>query len=428
MRSGDKLFLRQYQKSSHGGIQVAFTDDTNTNWNANDQDGQQINNDGTQQSWHYRRIDLSSFAGKTISQIYLNQETSTTANPWSIYYNDISIVSLDGSVRPLYNRETTVSLTHSGTSSGTASVNHLSNVSQIPDETTTFYHGDDLGSSRIMSSVNGYPVWQATYLPFGYEYNPQITVNHYKFTGKERDSESGNDYFGARYYASTMGRFMSPDWSAKEEPVPYAKLDNPQSLNLYGYVGNNPLSKADADGHDAYWVVDKQTGQATLVIPVHYTGSGATPANVSAIVNQDNSLDTGGSPVKIQVISTDKPINGVLNTLDLSPGADMTHYPVAGEGVNALGGDHGHINTDNGQANGAAAHDTLHFAGIKDQYKEGPKNPDGSRGPSIPNPGTQDNIMSSRTGTKLTPNQIQEAQKNKTTKQCTSDNGKTTCN
>jgi RHS repeat-associated protein len=53
------------------------------------------------------------------------------------------------------------------------------------------------------------------------------------FTGKERDTESGNDYFGARYYASTMGRFMSPDWAAKAMPVPYAKLSNPQSLNLY---------------------------------------------------------------------------------------------------------------------------------------------------------------------------------------------------
>lgn len=69
------------------------------------------------------------------------------------------------------------------------------------------------------------------------------------FTGKERDSESGNDYFGARYYASTMGRFLSPDWSAKIEPVPYAKLGNPQSLNLYSYVWNNPLSRNDPDGH-----------------------------------------------------------------------------------------------------------------------------------------------------------------------------------
>lgn len=71
----------------------------------------------------------------------------------------------------------------------------------------------------------------------------------HRISGKERDSESGNDYFGARYYASTMGRFLSPDWSAKEEPVPYAKLDNPQTLNLYNYMRNNPLAGVDLDGH-----------------------------------------------------------------------------------------------------------------------------------------------------------------------------------
>jgi RHS repeat-associated protein len=71
----------------------------------------------------------------------------------------------------------------------------------------------------------------------------------YRFTGKERDTESGLDYFGARYYGSNMGRFMSPDWAAKAEPVPYAKLDNPQTLNLYSYVGYNPLSRFDPDGH-----------------------------------------------------------------------------------------------------------------------------------------------------------------------------------
>lgn len=74
---------------------------------------------------------------------------------------------------------------------------------------------------------------------------------HYKFTGKERDSESGLDYFGARYYASNVGRWISADWAQKPEAVPYSKLDDPQSLNLYEYVGNNPLSKADADGHQA---------------------------------------------------------------------------------------------------------------------------------------------------------------------------------
>ena len=73
------------------------------------------------------------------------------------------------------------------------------------------------------------------------------------FTGKERDVETGvangNDYFGARYYASSTGRWLSPDWSAKVEPIPYAKLGDPQTLNLYAYVGNNPFTGVDQDGH-----------------------------------------------------------------------------------------------------------------------------------------------------------------------------------
>jgi RHS repeat-associated protein len=73
--------------------------------------------------------------------------------------------------------------------------------------------------------------------------------NTIKFTGKYRDTESGLDYFGARYYANAMGRFMSPDWAAKPVTVPYAKFGDPQSLNLYGYVENGPVNRIDADGH-----------------------------------------------------------------------------------------------------------------------------------------------------------------------------------
>jgi RHS repeat-associated protein len=70
-----------------------------------------------------------------------------------------------------------------------------------------------------------------------------------RFTGKERDTESGLDNFGARYYASSMGRFMSPDSSEDPVAVPFADLSNPQSLNLYSYVYNNPMSNIDPDGH-----------------------------------------------------------------------------------------------------------------------------------------------------------------------------------
>jgi RHS repeat-associated protein len=109
---------------------------------------------------------------------------------------------------------------------------------------------DWLGTMRATTDSNG--VWQGgcTGLPFGDGSVCQgnIPDAHY-YTGKERDAESGNDYFPARYYSSSMGRWLSPDWSAEEEPVPYAKLDNPQSLNLYSYMLNNPLSGFDADGH-----------------------------------------------------------------------------------------------------------------------------------------------------------------------------------
>jgi RHS repeat-associated protein len=71
-----------------------------------------------------------------------------------------------------------------------------------------------------------------------------------RYTGKERDTESGLDYFGARYYSSNMGRWMSPDWAASVSPVPWANLADPQTLNLYEYVRNNPLSLVDDDGHN----------------------------------------------------------------------------------------------------------------------------------------------------------------------------------
>jgi len=83
-------------------------------------------------------------------------------------------------------------------------------------------------------------------------------------TGKERDTESGNDYMFARYYNSATGRFLSPDWSVKVAPVPYAKLDNPQSLNLYSYVWNNPLSRNDPDGHEVDLTGDKKDKDAEL--------------------------------------------------------------------------------------------------------------------------------------------------------------------
>ena len=124
-------------------------------------------------------------------------------------------------------------------------------------------HVDWLGTERVRIN-NVYIAYRnydqhCTSLPFGDGLactgtsDPGSYSSPLHFTGKERDFESGLDYFGARFFASSSGRFMSPDWSAKPQGVPYAVLSDPQSLNLYAYVRNNTTQATDPNGHWCIW-------------------------------------------------------------------------------------------------------------------------------------------------------------------------------
>jgi RHS repeat-associated protein len=116
-----------------------------------------------------------------------------------------------------------------------------------------YYEEDTLGSSRsIVQAGQTSPCYDADFYPFGGELIVTNTCpQNYKFEGKERDTETNNDDFGARYYSSVYGRWLSADWSAVPAPVPYANLANPQTLNLYAMVSDNPETFADLDGHAA---------------------------------------------------------------------------------------------------------------------------------------------------------------------------------
>ena len=116
------------------------------------------------------------------------------------------------------------------------------------------YFSDHLGSHGVVENATGSACEQdVDYYPYGGEESENCTTpvaQNYKFTGKERDTESGLDNFGARYNASNLGRFMTPDWAAKPVTVPYAKFGDPQTLNLYAYTENGPVNRVDADGHN----------------------------------------------------------------------------------------------------------------------------------------------------------------------------------
>ena len=117
-----------------------------------------------------------------------------------------------------------------------------------------YYVEDFLGSSRVVTQSNGVVCYDSDFTPFGGELAYTSTCpaqNNYKFEGKERDTETGNDDFGARYYTWRFGRWLSADWSAVPVAVPYANLTNPQTLNLYAMVADDPESFADLDGHEA---------------------------------------------------------------------------------------------------------------------------------------------------------------------------------
>jgi RHS repeat-associated protein len=107
-----------------------------------------------------------------------------------------------------------------------------------------YYHLDGLGSVRAVTDGSGQVIERHEYLPFGEEWNPQPAGDNRKFTGKERDAETGLDYFGARYYGAQIGRFTTADplYTWRENVV------DPQRWNRYAYGRNNGLRYTDPTG------------------------------------------------------------------------------------------------------------------------------------------------------------------------------------
>lgn len=153
---------------------------------------------------------------------------------------------------------------------------------------------DHLGTPRMSFDLSGSVAGtrRFDYLPFGEELNASQGLRgvasgyavsaadrvRQKFTAKERDSETNLDYFGARYYSATLGRFTGPDTFS-------GSADNPQTLNLYLYVNNNPLRAVDPNGH---WTFDVTAGFAVTALlhqePQKPAQQPTEPAKISDIL------------------------------------------------------------------------------------------------------------------------------------------------
>ncbi len=237
-----------------------------------------------------------------------------------------------------------------------------------------------------------------------------LTGNPFRYTGRRVDPETGLYYYRARYYSPKLGRFLQTDPVGRNSDV-----------NLYTYVFNDALNRYDPIGNDALWVMDitkaQPGGDAQLVIPVHFVGAGATDEFVNAVTERAAQLRTPIDNLSVRIVPTDKPIQGVLNTMDISPGYDNENYK-EGEGINKIGGNQGHINSSSPDAVGAALHDIQHFAGAPEGYVEGERDERGRR-TSIPAPGYDENdIMATRAGLNLTQKDIAAIKHNATTKVC----------
>lgn len=113
-------------------------------------------------------------------------------------------------------------------------------IAKIEAGVTNYYHSDHL-SARVTSDSSGNKVGEQAHFPFGESWYSANTTTKFQFTNYERDAESGNDYAMARYTISRLGRFSSPD------PVGGSPSD-PQSLNRYAYVRNDPINSIDPLG------------------------------------------------------------------------------------------------------------------------------------------------------------------------------------
>jgi RHS repeat-associated protein len=213
-----------------------------------------------------------------------------------------------------------------------------------------FYYTDPAGTPLVMSDSTGSVVWRADYMPFGEEsIGTQTVQNNKMFVGKEKDSESGLYYFGARYMDAGAGRFTAIDPKGPIDvngKVNTKYLLNPQRLNRYAYAGNNPYAFIDPDGLDWYYSqfsgrvvhIDNQTKAVSDYGVRGYSGKGEA-LNNHALQNKkdEGSIVEGTYKIGKMGLYTKQNGDQISNTMELTPEGNTNDF------IKALGRDGGFL-------------------------------------------------------------------------------------
>ena len=128
-------------------------------------------------------------------------------------------------------------------------------LAEYKNSTTYFFHGDHLGSARLVTGVNQTVVQNLDFLPFGEINSSDSGITTHEFTGDERDGETSFDHTQFRQYTSQLARWITPD------PAGLAAVDptNPQSWNRYSYALDDPIDYVDPSGLCVHMLFDNAT-------------------------------------------------------------------------------------------------------------------------------------------------------------------------
>jgi RHS repeat-associated protein len=137
-------------------------------------------------------------------------------------------------------------------------------------EGISYYHPDHLGSTTLITNNTAEVIEDNTYKPYG-----EIITNteeRYTYTGQEKDKETHLQYYKARYYNPQQAQFTTADSII-------ANTYNPQNLNRYNYVLNNPYLYVDPDGNTGYQTIATMGHALVTMISIYLTANTAMLAS-----------------------------------------------------------------------------------------------------------------------------------------------------